>query len=58
VREVYSARRHVSPPEMSIYLHYFNSYSATYGSLGALLWFYITGLALLIGDEINAEIEQ
>ena len=45
-----------------IYLHYFNSYSATYGSLGAaiilLLWFYITGLALLIGDEINAEIES
>src|ERR1043165_9534501 len=33
------------------YLKYFNSYSATYGSLGALiimmLWFYFTGMAIL-----------
>lgn len=46
----------------SIYLQFFNSYSATYGSLGAvvilLLWFYITGLAILIGGEINAEVEN
>ena len=44
------------------YLKYFNSYSATYGSLGALiimmLWFYFTGLAILIGGEINSEIEN
>ena len=44
-----------------IYLHFFNSYSATYGSLGALivlmLWFYLTGLAILIGGEINSELE-
>jgi len=44
-----------------IYLHYFNSYSVTYGSLGAviilLMWFYITGLMLLAGAEINSEIE-
>lgn len=42
-----------------IYLHYFNSYSITYGSLGALiilmLWFYFTGVAILIGGEINCE---
>lgn len=42
-----------------IYLHYFDSYSVTYGSLGALiillLWFYFTGLAILIGGEINCE---
>lgn len=44
-----------------IYLHYFNSYPVTYGSLGAviilLMWFYITGLMLLAGAEINSEIE-
>jgi membrane protein len=44
-----------------IYLNRFNNYSATYGSLGAaiilMLWFYVTGLSLLIGGEINSEIE-
>jgi membrane protein len=43
------------------YLYFFNSYSVTYGSLGAviilLMWFYITGLMLLVGAEINSEIE-
>ncbi len=43
------------------YLRFFNAYSATYGSLGALMillvWLYVTGLAFLIGGEINAEIE-
>jgi membrane protein len=45
-----------------VYLHYFNHYSATYGSLGAaiilLTWFYISGLVLLAGAEVNAEIEN
>jgi len=44
------------------YLHFFNSYSKTYGSLGAamilLMWLYITGFAFLIGGEINAQIEH
>lgn len=44
-----------------LYLHYFNSYSVTYGSLGAvvilLMWFYITGLMLLFGAEVNSQIE-
>ncbi|HEX8649204.1 MAG TPA: YihY/virulence factor BrkB family protein [Pyrinomonadaceae bacterium] len=44
------------------YLHFFDSYSATYGSLGAviilMLWFYLTGAAILIGGEINSEIEN
>jgi membrane protein len=44
------------------YLHFFNSYSKTYGSLGAaiilLIWFYVTGSAFLIGGEINAQIEH
>jgi membrane protein len=46
----------------SLYLSYFNSYNATYGSLGAviilMLWFYLTGAAILIGGEINSEIEH
>jgi membrane protein len=46
---------------LRVYLHYFKSYSVTYGSLGAVIilltWFYITGLMLLLGAEINSEIE-
>jgi len=45
-----------------LYLHFFNSYSATYGSLGALivlmLWFYLTGAAIIFGGEINCEMEK
>lgn len=44
------------------YLHYFDSYSRTYGSLGAviilMLWFYLTGAAILVGGEVNSEIED
>jgi membrane protein len=44
-----------------VYLHFFNTYSLTYGSLGAvvilLMWFYITGLTLLTGAELNSEIQ-
>lgn len=44
-----------------VYLYFFNSFSVTYGSLGAviilLMWFYITGLMLLAGAEVNSEIE-
>jgi membrane protein len=45
---------------LKLYLHFFNSYTVTYGSLGAVIvlltWFYITGLMLLLGAEVNAEI--
>ena len=45
-----------------LYLHYFNSYGVTYGSLGALiilmLWFYFTGVSILIGGEINSMFEE
>jgi membrane protein len=47
---------------LRLYLHYFlASYSVTYGSLGAVIvlltWFYITGLMLLLGAELNSEIQ-
>jgi membrane protein len=46
---------------LRLYLHFFNNYSVTYGSLGAVIilltWFYITGLMLLMGAEINSQIE-
>ena len=41
-----------------VYIQNFSNYTASYGSLGAvmilMLWFYLTGLALLIGGEVNA----
>ena len=47
---------------LRLYLHFFNTYSKTYGSLGAviilMLWFYVTGLAILLGGQINATIEH
>jgi membrane protein len=44
------------------YVHFFNAnYTVTYGGLGAVIvlltWFYLTGLMLLLGAEINSEIE-
>ena len=45
-----------------LYLHFFDSYSRTYGSLGALivlmLWLYLTGAAILLGGEINCEFDS
>ena len=45
-----------------IYLHFFNSYTVLYGSVGAVIilltWFYVSGLMLLVGAEINATIER
>lgn len=44
------------------YLSYFNNYEMSYGSLGTvvvlLLWFYLTGIAILVGGEVNSEIER
>lgn len=46
---------------LRIYLHHFNSYSG-YGTIGAvmvlMLWFYMTGLAFLIGGEVDAIIDR
>jgi membrane protein len=45
-----------------VYLDHFNLYGRTYGSLGAVIvlmtWFLITGLALLLGGEVNSEISK
>jgi membrane protein len=42
---------------LRIYLHYFPSFSITYGSLGAVIillsWFYISGLMLLLASASN-----
>jgi membrane protein len=44
------------------YVVTFGDYTATYGALAGiiviLLWFYLSGLAIVIGAELNAEIEH
>jgi YihY family inner membrane protein len=46
----------------AFYVNHFGSYNATYGSIGAVIvlltWMYVSGLLLLVGGEINAEIEH
>jgi membrane protein len=45
-----------------LYLQHVGSIGAVYGAIGSvvvlLLWFYLSGLALLIGAELNAEIDR
>jgi len=45
-----------------LYLARFGSYNETYGVIGGvmvlMLWFYFSGVAILIGAELNAEIEH
>jgi membrane protein len=44
------------------YVANFTSYTATYGIIGGaivlMLWFYVSALAVLVGAEVNAEIEH
>ena len=46
----------------SVYVRNFGSYNETYGSLGAmvvvLLWLFISALVVLLGAELNVEIER
>ncbi len=46
----------------SYYVNNVGSYNETYGSIGAIIvlltWMYLTGLSILIGGEINSEIEH
>jgi membrane protein len=45
-----------------LYIANFTNYEASYGAVGAviviLLWFYVSGIAILVGAEVNAEIEH
>jgi len=45
-----------------LYLHYFDSYAKTYGSLGAIIilmfWLYLTALVILIGGAVNAILDE
>lgn len=45
-----------------LYLEYFDSYSKTYGSVGAiivlLLWLYLTAMVILIGGIVNSVVEK
>jgi len=47
---------------LKLYIQFFTNYNETYGTLGGfivlLTWFYVSGLAILIGAEFNAEIEH
>lgn len=45
-----------------LYVEMFGSFAAVYGAIGSvvvlMLWLYATGLSILIGGELNAEIDR
>lgn len=47
---------------LRLYVQHFANYNATYGSIGGvillMLWLYLTSVVLLLGAEVNAEIEK
>jgi membrane protein len=46
----------------AIYVRTFGSYGQTYGALGGvivlLMWFYVSSFTIVVGAEINAEMER
>ncbi|WP_417518624.1 YihY/virulence factor BrkB family protein [Minwuia sp.] len=52
----------VGSAAFSIYVANFSNYNETYGSLGAvvglLMWFYLSAFIVLLGAEINSEMER
>ncbi len=46
----------------SLYVNHLGSYAKTYGSftgvVALMLWLYLSGIALLLGGEVNAELER
>lgn len=47
---------------LRLYLAYFQSYTKTYGGLGAVIllltWFYFTAFAIIMGGEVNSELAR
>lgn len=47
---------------LRVYLHFFNSYSGTYGTLTGviilMLWFYMSGIAILAGGALNGVLDR
>ena len=45
-----------------LYVDHFGNYNAAYGSIAGvivlMLWLYLTGVVMLLGGEINAQIEH
>jgi membrane protein len=52
----------ISSALFSWYIANFGAYNATYGSLGAavgmMMWMWISAVVILLGGELNAEIEH
>lgn len=52
----------ISSVLFSWYIAHFDAYNATYGSLGAavgmMMWMWISAIVILLGGELNAEIEH
>jgi membrane protein len=52
----------IASAAFAFYVAHFNSYNKTYGTLGGvvafLVWLWLTNIAVLLGAELNAEVER